>query len=242
MVCLYILWTLFKCSKPDVIFKYKQIKTEQPHLTAPCSHALLEDTKRKSGKHFPAYVTQGLHFISMNELTAHWSKWDRTPFLEHDGSFLCISTKTADLVHLKFWTRDYLNWLTAEILTFFSSCDGKFNVHDLAERLLFSKSSHLPPTNPGWRLQSHSLARDYFQDDILSRPSSAVSLGECRRCSGQLSPVSRWAVRCVQCHTNYTFPVFTFHSFLASFSLFSYCFGWSSFIFIYAYKHIQMCK
>lgn len=173
-------------------------------------------------------------YILFPWMSWHWSKWGRTPFLEHDGSFLCISTKTADLVHFKFWTRDYLNWLTADILKFFfSSCDGKFKVHDLAERLLFSKSSHLSPTNPGWRLQSRSLARDYFQDDILWRPSSAVSLGECRRCLGHLSPVSRWAVKCVQCHTNDTF---------APFSLSSYCFGWSSFIHIQAYKHIQMCK
>lgn len=71
------------------------------------------------------------------------------------------------------------------------------------------KYSHLPPPSmdPVWGadlLQGHSLPHDHLKYDILSRPSSVVSMGECRQRSGQLSPVSICAARCQHCHTNCT--------------------------------------
>lgn len=59
-------------------------------------------------------------------------------------------------------------------------------------------------------LRGHSLPHDHLRDDILSRPSSVVSMGECRQRSGQLSPMSMCAARCLHHHTNCHFPYFFF--------------------------------
>lgn len=87
-------------------------------------------------------------------------------------------------------------------------CDANFNCRRW-QRALFLKYSHLPPPSmdPVWGadlLQGHSLPHDHLKYDILSRPSSVVSMGECRQRSGQLSPVSICAARCQHCHTNCT--------------------------------------
>lgn len=108
------------------------------------------------------------------------------------------------------WLRLFVNWLTTDISQLFSvmqistAGDGK--------RASFSKYSHLPPPSmelvqgAGW-LRGHSLPYDHLKDDILSRPSSLVSMGEWRQRPGQLSPVSICAARCLHCHTNCTLPL-----------------------------------
>ena len=92
-------------------------------------------------------------------------------------------------------------------------CDANFNCRRW-QRALFSKYSHLPPpsTELVWGAdwpRGHSLPHDHLKDDILSRPSSVVSMGECRQRSGQLSPVSICAAWCLHCHTNRSLLFFT---------------------------------
>lgn len=200
MVCLKILRTLFNCSESDVIFKCKQMgKIEQPHLTACCSVALLEDSKRKQGLNTVSCLWYSRSIFYVHEWTDH--TLNRT----YDGSFHCIFYML-QILHLRsFELIDRWHFLFP------------FYIQDMTKWILLSKSSHLLPANPGWRLRSHGLARARFKDDILSRPSSAVSLGECRRCLGQLSPVSIRDVRCV--HRNDTFLVLLFFFSVLSYTL-----------------------
>lgn len=157
------------------------------------------------------------HF-SFLKLT-HWSKWVFTLFLRDKRSFHYIFYQGHGYAWLYILQPRIFElidqWHFAVVL-----CDANFNYRSW-QKALFSKCSHLP--HPIWGsdlLWGCSSPHDHLKDDILSRPSSVVSMGDCRQRSGQLFPVSICAGRCLHCHTNCTLPLLFAPSLPVSLSIF----------------------
>lgn len=113
------------------------MKIEQPPLTACCSTCNArkhwKQKKRKKKKNnflcIFRYVSLGICLISMDELPFTFSlpKTDSLKqmsfslfFLGTRGHFITFSINTTGLLCFIFYSQDYLNWLTTDILQLFS--------------------------------------------------------------------------------------------------------------------------
>jgi len=104
------------------------------------------------------------------------------------GHFITFPINTMDILCFIFCSQDYLNWLTTDILQLLHGMQILTEV--MAKGIIFKVFTHAFAGVQNTGLGGHNLPHDNLKDDILSRPSSVVSMGECIRRSGQLSPVS----------------------------------------------------
>lgn len=111
---------------------------------------------------------------------------------------------TIDLLHFIFFCQEYLNWWTPDILKCFL-CDANFNSKSFQKAIIFKVFTPASSSTAERQLQCHGSHLDCFKDYFLWRPSSAVSVGECRQSSGQLSPVSTVDARFVYFSTSCVF-------------------------------------
>lgn len=198
------------------------MKIEQPPLTTCCSTCNAgKHWKKRKKNNFPCifrYVTPGICLISMDELPLTFSlpKTDSLKQISfHSFSWgqgvISLHFLSTPWICCALYSAAKIIWIDWPLT--FCSCSlwCKFWLHEMAKGIIFkvftpASSIYMEPGwGAGW-LRGHSEPHDHLKDDILSRPSSVVSMGECRQRSGQLSPVSICAARCLDCHTNLLSP------------------------------------